>query len=330
MGQSQIQAVRLTSQEHQGCVACGGSDLLRISMLPDVALYRCRLCGSAETHPRRTRDQLDTAYQQSYYGPENVKFVSWIERAVAQLTRFRARQIDHLLRRKSRILEVGCGRGQLLKALSDLGHECYGTERSELAAFRARQTPGITVYCKPLAECGIQENSLDLIILWHVLEHLDDLAKEIQVLFKLLNKGGMILVEVPNYTSFQSRLAKSQWFHLDLNHHLFHFSDRGLRELLTRIGLQPAKLGTFNLEQCPYGVLQSWLNMLGLPRDQLYRILKKEVSVPLAIRIANYLLATLLTLPATVFSLVEALLDSGGVLRFCAKKETDVVPIARS
>jgi SAM-dependent methyltransferase len=235
------------------------------------------------------------------------------------VTRLRARKIHQLIPPNGKVLEVGCGRGWLLKSLARLGHECHGTERSELAATGASRIVGIKIYTKPVEECGFATDQFDLIVLWHVLEHLDDPSQTLRTLNSLMKPGGWLLVEVPNYSSYQARLSGKHWFHLDTEHHLQHFTQPGLLHLLDRTGFSAVQLNTFNVEQCPYGVLQSSLNLIGLPSQQLYKILKREIIPPLSARLANYATATAFALPAAFFSLLETILKRGGVLRVLAK-----------
>jgi 2-polyprenyl-3-methyl-5-hydroxy-6-metoxy-1,4-benzoquinol methylase len=114
----------------------------------------------------------------------------------------------------------------LLIQLAQLGHECHGSERSELAAQRARKTVGLRIYTTPLAQSGLEPHSFDLVILWHVLEHLEEPEQYLSLINHMLRPGGLLLLEVPNYSSLQSQFSGKHWFHLDLDRHLYHFSKR--------------------------------------------------------------------------------------------------------
>jgi SAM-dependent methyltransferase len=303
------------------CIACGSS---RFSYSPTVSgvvrLVRCQGCGTAYTHPRPEGNELEENYSPSYYGPQNVKFVPLIERWVAWMTQRRAHWIDKKIAPHGRILEIGCGRGLLLKALSHLGHECHGTERSELAAARAQRIVGIRIYTQPLEQCPLRENSFDAVILWHVLEHLENPDAILRHLFRLMKPEGLLIIEVPNLSSLQSRLAGKYWFHLDIERHLYHFSPKGMQKLLKSAGFQGLAGSTFSLEQCPFGTLQSFLNSLGFPAQGFYKLLKKEISLPLPKALLYFSLSGLAIFPATLFAFVESLLGRGGVLTVTARK----------
>ena len=67
----------------------------------------------------------------------------------------------------NKVLDVGCGRANLLCYLKDLGCECYGTERSKFPA--ESQTAGIKIFKGSVAEGGFKDGFFDAVIIWHVL-----------------------------------------------------------------------------------------------------------------------------------------------------------------
>ncbi|MEW5977044.1 MAG: class I SAM-dependent methyltransferase [Acidobacteriota bacterium] len=274
----------------------------------------------ALTDPRPTSEQLDQSYSEAYYGPENVKFVSPVERFVRWQTAQRARWIHRLIPGNSRVLELGCGRGALLEELAQLGHEAYGTERSELAARRARRSVGVHVFSEDLQDCRFPSDRFDAVILWHVLEHLGDVSSALEEICRILRPQGVLILEVPNLDSLQATLSGRHWFHLDVERHLYHFGPNNIRSLLTRHGFRPGPIGTFSLEQGPYGVLQSAMNHFSDEPELLYRILKREIRLSRWQSLVQYGSGALLFLPAIVFACFEAAVGRGSVLRIVAPK----------
>jgi 2-polyprenyl-3-methyl-5-hydroxy-6-metoxy-1,4-benzoquinol methylase len=322
MQNHQVQTIQLERMKPSLCIACDSLDFISYPTIqPAIQLIQCKRCKISYTHPRPNLSELEKHYSETYYGPENAKFLHVIESLVGWITGRRARRIHEMVAPHSRILEIGCGRGLLLKHLAQLGHECHGSERSELAAQRVRKTVGLRIYTTPLEQSGLEPNSFDLVILWHVLEHLEEPAQHLSFLNRLLRPGGQLLLEVPNYTSLQSQFFGKHWFHLDLARHLYHFSKEGLKDLLGKTGFQIEALSSFSWEQCPFGALQSSLNLLGFPTELFYRLIKREISVPWRINALQFLLAGLLVVPATGYSIVEALLGKGGVIRAVARSQ---------
>lgn len=73
----------------------------------------------------------------------------------------------------------------------------------------------------------------DLIILRHVLEHTPNPKNVIYKLHKLLNKGGKILIESPNFNFnyFWMSVFKKNYFQLEVPFHLFHFTSKSTKIL---------------------------------------------------------------------------------------------------
>lgn len=304
------------------CIACDSLEF-RVSptIRPAIQLMECKRCGISYTSPRPNPTELAKHYSETYYGPENVKFLNVIESLVGWISGRRALKIHKMVAPHSRILEIGCGRGLLLKQLAQFGHECHGSERSELAAQRARKTVGLRIYTTPLEQSGLEPHSFDLVIMWHVLEHLEAPEQCLSFVNHILRPGGLLLLEVPNYSSLQSQFSGKHWFHLDLDRHLYHFSKKGLIELLCKFRFEVKERSTFSWEQCPFGALQSALNLLGFPTELFYRLLKREISFLWHQKALQFLIAGLLAVPATAFSVLEALLGRGGVLRAVARSQ---------
>ena len=257
--------------------------------------------------------ELEAAYSQEYYSSTDAKFNPLIEAWTRYSGRRRA---QNLLRQHGkgaglRVLDVGCGRGVLLHGFKEAGADVLGIER-EGAGFD--QIDGIeNLSLDDLLEAG---RRFDLIVIWHVLEHLPDPVDCLRKCRQLLVDGGSLFIEVPNFASFQSRLFKSNWFHLDLPRHLFHFTPGSLQKQLNAEGFELAASGTFSFDQNLYGFLQSALNAIPfLPANQLYGLLRGKISLGALIGMLLYSpLLVILSAPAVLELLLGAVIGRGAVV----------------
>ena len=80
----------------------------------------------------------------------------------------------------------------------------------------------------------LQEESFDIITLWHVLEHLPKLHDHIAVFNKLLKPDGKLIIAVPNYKSFDANHYKEFWAAYDVPRHLWHFSKTAISKLVKK------------------------------------------------------------------------------------------------
>ena len=188
------------------CPVCGATRSLPRFAADGVAsrVVQCEECGLGRFHPMPDAEQIRAFYPEEYYGETGKKFQPLVEMLVRLVG---TRHISFLcrgLRTGARVLDVGCGRGVLLGALADRGLEVHGVERSAEAAHGADARAEIRIGTR-LDQVGYAAGYFDEIIIWHVLEHLDDPCAFLREAQRLLVPGGRLIVAVPNLASLQAR-----------------------------------------------------------------------------------------------------------------------------
>lgn len=288
-------------------------------------LRMCSACRRGLLDPVPAADGLLAAYDQAYYGLGARKFVEPIQSGIGWFRRRRAR---HALRflgetpRPRRALDIGCGDGEFLDVLQGLGWECHGTELTEVTARRASAVPGLRIRAGTVASDWYAPGQFDVVSLWHVLEHLPDPDRTLRDCAGWLGDGGLLLVAVPNLDSWQARLFRGAWFHLDPPFHLHHFAPDSLQHTLAGAGFEVLETRHLSWQYNPYGYVQSLLNALGFPRDALYEVLKGNQPLRSASRVAQALLATLALPPAVALTVLEAVAGRGGTIEVTARRRS--------
>ena len=97
-----------------------------------------------------------------------------------------------------RILDIGCGLGWLLSALKP-GWERHGVEVSRFAAEHASQWGKIFV--GELAEAKYPDEYFDVVVMYHVIEHMEDPVGAILEVRRILKLGGTLLLGTPDFDS---------------------------------------------------------------------------------------------------------------------------------
>jgi SAM-dependent methyltransferase len=136
---------------------------------------------------------------------------------------------------KGKILDVGCGDASFLACLRNLGWGVYGTEVSSVAAQKAHEN-NIDVFIGGLLEAKYESDYFDLVRMWSVLEHLHDPAGYLKEIYRILKKGGGLIIQVPNIKSLAFKLLRKNWCALDVPRHLYHFDKKTLRNLIEKEG----------------------------------------------------------------------------------------------
>ena len=139
------------------------------------------------------------------------------------------RQVTSLNNGTGSILDIGAGTGSFLKLAKDNGWSVKGVEPNKNARSLAEQ--------KDLSlNESIDElsgSTFDVVTLWHVLEHLPDLENIISKLEALVKSGGVLVIAVPNYKSYDAKYYKEYWAAYDVPRHLWHFSKKSMSILFS-------------------------------------------------------------------------------------------------
>ena len=228
----------------------------------------------------------------------------------------------------AKILDVGCGRGNFLKASKQLGFECCGIEIDEFGSLDLGKD--IIFLRGHLEDLPIQEGTFDAVSIWHVLEHTLNPAAAIKKAAQVLRPGGIIAIAVPNFGSFQSYVFGGYWFHLDLPRHVYHFSKDALVSKLREHNLEPIKISTASIGQNCFGFIQSSLNLLfpaGMA-NLLFKRLKNRGAISTGsacickLALLGNMIAVALLLPlALLENLFSVLLGKGATLVIYARKK---------
>ena len=139
---------------------------------------------------------------------------------------------------KGRILDIGAGVGDFLSVAKKDGWETIGIEPSEKAKTIAIKK-GVS-FVESIVE--LENNSFDVITMWHVLEHVPDLENKIAELKRLLKPNGTILIAVPNFNSFDANYYGNFWAAFDVPIHLWHFSKTAVEKLFSKEDLKLVKV----------------------------------------------------------------------------------------
>ncbi len=264
------------------CIACHATTAQRLYSIEGVSeeLVECENCGLGSLYPMPTAERIQSFYPAEYYGEPTAKFEPLVEFGVRLGAKMRVESLVGDLPTESKVLDIGCGRGVMLRALLDLGHEAHGVEIAPEAAPGADSRAQIRI-APELVKAGYEENTFDAVIMWHVLEHLPHPEQTLAEIRRILRPGGRLILAVPNFGSLQSQRTGNDWFHLDLPRHLYHFTPETLQRLLACNEFHYESVRHMAMLQNSFGWLQSILNRIsGTPRNSLYSLLHRGGEHP--------------------------------------------------
>lgn len=309
----------MTMTSAESCPACKTpSELIIYNKASDpitldcFRIRECSSCGLTYTSPR--------PFSLDRYYPERYRNYGWLVSSI--LGFLYNRRVSQWIKHKPEggsVLEIGCGPGLMLATFRKYGWQVLGIERNENIARKTQQALGIEVLTTPI-ETLPGDARFDLIILFHVLEHIAEPEAILRECMTRLNAGGRLIINVPNFGSWQSLFAGSQWLHLDPPRHLIHFTPKTLTAILDRCGLQPVGISFVSPEHDPYGWIESIINRLTGNDNTLTRFLMGIDRFGVKV-VLSFLLGFLLFLPAIALSAISWFARKGALMEVTAAKK---------
>ena len=230
-------------------------------------LSRCTACGTAVTGGEPPGPEL---YSTGVYAPGPPRAAGPVRALQRRLDAQPARLLRGAgVQAGGRVLDAGAGRGRLVQSLAAAGFDASGIDPAPRSTSPRVQQTTIEEHT---------ESELDAVVLWHVLEHLDEPAAALRRVADWLRPGGVVLVGVPNLGSVQAGIARGGWLHLDVPRHRVHFTAHGLKALLRRNGLEPVHTEHMVWEHNPAAMWMALLTQAGMTPGFPFHLLKRTVS----------------------------------------------------
>lgn len=210
----------------------------------DFSLLRCGECDFLFTSPRPSLDKIGDYYKsEDYVSHSSTKkgIVNRVYNVVRNYTLNKKIKLVETLVSDKKLLDIGAGTGHFLARAASSGFDVSGLEPDPDARRVAKELNGVDL--RELS--GLYElnpESFDAITMWHVLEHVYDLNKDLTQITSLLKKNGVLIIAVPNHTSFDAEYYKEFWAAYDVPRHLYHFSPDTIKTIVEKTGLKFAKM----------------------------------------------------------------------------------------
>lgn len=206
----------------------------------DFHICECLNCGLLYTMPRPDKNKIGDYYKsEDYYSHQENKegFVPKIYERVKSINLKHKYKLATKGFTTGKMLDIGCGVGDFLHTAELHGWDCMGVEPSEDAKAIARKRMKAKLISSEDLE-GIPDATFDVITMWHVLEHVDDLKWQVTQLQRLIKPNGRVVIALPNYRSYDAQYYKELWAAYDVPRHLNHFNRNTLIKIFKSSGLE--------------------------------------------------------------------------------------------
>lgn len=193
----------------------------------------------------------------SYFYPNDEDFYAWFEKLQLPFD--------------ARILDVGCGNGNLLLKFKKSGYNnIVGVD--PFIAKDIHYPGGVTIHKKSLDQIV---GEYDLIIFNHSFEHMPDQKEVLHKVFSLLRKGGCVLISVPVAGTYAWRHYGVNWVQLDAPRHLFLHTVKSMKLLGAQAGFGKVE-AEFNSRDFQFWGSEQYLKGIPLRDPRSYAELYDE------------------------------------------------------
>lgn len=236
----------ITKETYINCNLCGADDFKIIFDEGKAQIHRivkCNHCGLIYANPQKDNiSEVEQAYSKSN---DNVllsaEHQQYMKKQYLQLRDY-ARIIDFVdSREKGTFMEIGSYAGVFLNEAKKRGWDVIGIEPLELPAMYSENTFGIKVIREYFEKADLKNDSLDVIVACHVIEHVPDPSYFIRHAFDLLKSGGNLILETPTYDSFMFRILKHRERSVRCDGHIYFFTTESLGKLVEKNGFKILK-----------------------------------------------------------------------------------------
>jgi 2-polyprenyl-3-methyl-5-hydroxy-6-metoxy-1,4-benzoquinol methylase len=215
----------------------------------------CRICKSSNCHNiflANSFDNLKDSSRFQYFNCYdcNTIFLNTIPKNIAEyynqnyapyqrsekIQKHIKKNIDIIKKfgKNCKVLEIGPGNGEFIVELAKENYECFALE-PDMSSKKFLEKNGIKVINNKLEDLKIDslQFEVDIIVAWHVIEHLENLNIFIKLCEKILNKGGHIILSTPNTDSLSFNIFKKYWYQLEAPKHFFMIKEKKLDQIMT-------------------------------------------------------------------------------------------------
>lgn len=283
------------------CPSCGAQSFSTYLTVKDHFLSKesfnldlCYNCQLLFTNPRPKLERIGDYYKSEEYVSHSSTKKGIVNRVYAKVRSYTLKKKIALLKELTSgkdLLDIGAGTGHFLAKAKESGFNVLGLEPDEDARRVARSENGIEL--KDLNLLHQLNQKFNAITMWHVLEHVYNLQEDLEKISSLVIQDGVLIIAVPNYTSFDAQYYKEYWAAYDVPRHLYHFSPKSIIPLVESKGLKfekmlPMKFDSYYvsmlsekykggslLKAMRIGFLSNWKASEGLSSSQIYIFRKK-------------------------------------------------------
>jgi len=246
--------------EEATCPLCPPEATFRLLFKgPDkIGFYHCLNCNIIYANPRFRKESLLEIYENKAFA--NLSFYEGWSYDTWRSNKDRSYIVSHqkvmlvkeFLPEESRVLDVGCGTGLFVLEALRHGFRCEGIDPSSMLTEIGQKTLKVHLYSGNIDEFS-PHYQFKGIMLWDVLEHVSNPIHMVEKCYNLLEPGGLLFLQVPNYKGISDyckmhmcRLGLKRSFNFGFPWHIYAFDKRSLSYLMKACKFNPVRFESWS------------------------------------------------------------------------------------
>lgn len=224
------------------CPLCGNSTYAALGAPRLAHLWRCAFCDLVSVRSLPASEDLHAVYGEAYFRNTRSEEMGYEDYeqdryCIVKTARRRLATIERHHPVRGHLLDVGCALGFFADTARSRGWEAEGIDISQHAVDYATGELGLPARQGVLEDGGYDQESLDVITMWDVIEHVTDPVAELRLVYGLLRPGGLLMLSTPDVGSLVARATGARWMGYKLaEEHLYYFDRKTIGLALERAG----------------------------------------------------------------------------------------------
>jgi SAM-dependent methyltransferase len=241
-----VKAVRSESTKHVTCNLCGKDDYsvkFPAGEAQRNQIVECNMCGLMYANPRTTVEEheaLSQADADQVFSEISTSYRQRLEKETLQVRDYAGTRsfLAERFPRRGKLLEIGSGFGYLSRFFREDGWQTLGVDPNAGFCKYAESEFGLNVIAATLPEADVADESVDVALMMHVIEHVPDPVDTLREIYRVLRPGGIFVMETPRYDSLMFKVLGRRERSLSCDGHIYFFTRLSLRKLAKRAGFE--------------------------------------------------------------------------------------------